>query len=215
MHLAIAGNIGAGKTTLARKLAEHFQWEACFESVEDNPYLADFYADMPRWAFHLQIYFLNNRFNQVLKVRQNHQSTVQDRTIYEDAHVFALNLRDSGLMTQRDYDNYRQVYDSMTRFITPPDLLIYLRADLPKLKSQIYKRGHSFESAIPDEYLINLNQHYENWIADYTHGKLLIVDMNDRDFVHQKSDWNFLLTAVEKSLGNYTHTELICENQMS
>jgi deoxyadenosine/deoxycytidine kinase len=200
MHVAIAGNIGAGKTTLARRLAEHYGWEACFESVDDNPYLADFYADMPRWAFHLQVYFLNSRFNQVLKVQKNPHPTIQDRTIYEDAFVFAQNLQESGIMSQRDYSNYRQVFDNMTKYISAPDLLIYLRADLPVLRQRIQLRGRSYEVSIPDEYLLNLNAHYENWIENYAEGNLLIININERDLLENTSDWQHLLEGIENHL---------------
>ena len=200
MHIAIAGNIGAGKTTLARKIADHFQWEVSFESVEDNPYLADFYADMPRWSFHLQIYFLNNRFAQVQEVHKRALPTVQDRTIYEDAHIFARNLVDSGLMPARDYENYWQVYSSMLQYVQPPSLLIYLRADLPKLLAQIQKRGRDFEQDIPSEYLATLNTCYEDWISNYKESPLLIIDVNNRDFVDNPHDWEFILQEVKKRL---------------
>lgn len=200
MHLAVAGNIGAGKTTLAKRIADHFGWHVSFESVEDNPYLADFYEDMPRWAFHLQIYFLNNRFAQVQSVRKSGISTVQDRTIYEDAHIFAKNLVDSALMSARDYENYMQVYSSMLEYVKPPDLLIYLRADLPKLQAQIRKRGREFEKDIPATYLDTLNDCYEQWIANYTESPLLIIDVNDLDFVESQADWAFVLAEVEKKL---------------
>ncbi len=200
MHLAIAGNIGAGKTTLARRIAQHFDWEVSFESVEDNPYLADFYGDMPRWSFHLQIYFLNNRFAQVQAVHQQGLPTVQDRTIYEDAHIFARNLVDSGLMPERDYENYWQVYSSMLQYVKPPDLLIYLRADLPKLLSQIRKRGRDFEKDIPSTYLETLNDCYESWISSYQESPLLVIDVSQRDFVDNPADWYYILGEIKKQL---------------
>jgi deoxyadenosine/deoxycytidine kinase len=200
MHLAIAGNIGAGKTTLAKRVAEHFDWQVSFESVEDNPYLADFYGDMPRWSFHLQIYFLNNRFAQVQEVRAKGLPTVQDRTIYEDAHIFARNLVESGLMPARDYENYWNVYSNMLQYVQPPDLLIYLRADLPKLQGQILKRGREYEQAIPAEYLATLNKCYEDWIAQYKESPLLILDVNNRDFVENPADWDYVLTAIKNQL---------------
>jgi len=200
MHLAIAGNIGAGKTTLAKRIADHFGWEVSFESVDDNPYLADFYGDMPRWAFHLQIYFLNNRFAQVQEVHQRGVPTVQDRTIYEDAHIFARNLVDSGLMPKRDYENYWKVYSSMLQYVKAPDLLIYLRAGLPKLQAQIRKRGRDFEKDIPAEYLATLNTCYESWIEGYKESPLLVIDVNDRDFVDTPADWAFILAEVKKQL---------------
>jgi deoxyadenosine/deoxycytidine kinase len=200
MHLAVAGNIGAGKTTLAKRIAEHFGWQVSFESVDDNPYLADFYGDMPRWAFHLQIYFLNNRFAQVQAVRQTGLPTVQDRTIYEDAHIFARNLVDSGLMPTRDYENYWQVYSSMLQYVKAPDLLIYLRAGLPKLQAQIRKRGRDFEQAIPAAYLQALNECYEQWIESYQESPLLIIDVNNRDFVENHADWDYILAEVNKKI---------------
>lgn len=205
LHIAVAGNIGAGKTTLAQRIATHFGWEVCFESVEDNPYLADFYEDMPRWAFHLQIYFLNSRFKQVLQVKKNEKPTIQDRTIYEDAYVFAYNLRESGLMSERDFQNYQDVFSAMTQFVTPPTLLIYLRADLPKLRHQIALRNRDFEKNIPDEYLLNLNKHYENWITSYAKknpNNMLIIDINNVDLLHDTQAWQNLLEEVESKLPN-------------
>ncbi len=203
LHIAVAGNIGAGKTTLAQRLATHFAWEVCFESVEDNPYLADFYEDMPRWAFHLQIYFLNSRFKQVLQVKQYEKPTIQDRTIYEDAFVFAYNLRESGLMSERDFQNYQDVFSAMMQFVSPPQLLIYLRAELPKLKGQITLRNRDFEKNIPDEYLLNLNKHYENWISNYAKKypkNILIVDINEVDLLHNTDAWQSLITQIEEKL---------------
>lgn len=197
LHIAIAGNIGAGKTSLATKLASHYHWEVCFEAVENNPYLQDFYEDMPRWAFHLQIYFLNSRFEQVLQAQKSKIPTVQDRTIYEDAYVFAQNLKDSGLMTARDYDNYYQVFSAMTQFVSPPDLLIYLEADLDKLKSQIHKRGRNFEQSIPDEYLVQLNHYYKTWLNNYQEGKVLKLDMQKIDFVNNPSDWQEIVEKID------------------
>ena len=196
MHIAIAGNIGAGKTTLAERLASHFDWDTCFESVDDNPYLKDFYEDMPRWAFHLQIYFLNSRFEQVMKVQQNKYPTIQDRTIYEDAYVFARNLVESGLMSQRDYQNYFRVFSSMINYISPPHLLIYLRAGVPKLQSRITQRGRNFEANIPAEYLTDLNTHYEDWIENYTIGNLLIVDINEKDLLENPHEWADLIEKI-------------------
>jgi deoxyadenosine/deoxycytidine kinase len=200
MHLAIAGNIGAGKTTLAKRIADHFGWYVSFESVDDNPYLVDFYGDMPRWAFHLQIYFLNNRFAQVKTVQKSGLPTVQDRTIYEDAHIFARNLVESGLMPERDYENYWNVYSNMLQYVKPPNLLVYLRADLPKLLSQIRKRGREFEQDIPEAYLGMLNKCYEDWIAQYKESPLLIIDVNNRDFVENPTDWEFICDEVKRFL---------------
>ncbi|HYC85601.1 MAG TPA: deoxynucleoside kinase, partial [Chryseosolibacter sp.] len=172
-HIAICGNIGCGKTTLAGKLSKHYGWQALLESVDDNPYLRDFYKDMPRWAFHVQIYFLNSRFKQINAIRESEKITVQDRTIYEDAYIFALNLYKSGHIQERDYQSYCDIFDSMIRFVEPPDLLVYLRADIPKLVKQIQKRGRDYEDAIRLDYLKNLNHHYESWIGGYKLGKLL------------------------------------------
>lgn len=201
-HIAIAGNIGSGKTTLAEKLAKHYGWIPLFESVENNPYLRDFYEDMTRWAFHLQVYFLNSRFRQINEIRNNDKTIVQDRTIYEDAHIFAANLRKSGHITERDYQSYYDVFNSMIEFVKPPDLLIYLRADIPKLVKQIEKRGRDFEYAIRIDYLKNLNEHYETWIENYTHGKLLVIDVNELDFVERVEDFAYVVSRVDYELNN-------------
>jgi deoxyadenosine/deoxycytidine kinase len=175
-HIAISGNIGSGKTTLAEKLSRHYGWKALYESVDHNPYLRDFYGDMTRWAFHLQIYFLNSRFKQVNEIRASDRTTIQDRTIYEDAYIFATNLHQSGHISDRDYQSYQDIFQSMIRFVEPPDLLIYLRADVPKLVEQIEKRGRDYEYSMRLDYLRKLNDHYENWIKSYKLGKLLIVE---------------------------------------
>lgn len=201
-HIAISGNIGSGKTTLAEKLAKHYGWIPLFESVENNPYLRDFYEDMTRWAFHLQVYFLNSRFRQINEIRNNEKTIVQDRTIYEDAHIFAANLRKSGHITERDYQSYLDVFTSMIEFVKPPDLLIYLKADIPKLVKQIEKRGRDFEYAIRIDYLKNLNEHYETWIANYTQGKLLIIDVNKLDFVERVEDFAYVVSQVDYELNN-------------
>lgn len=197
MHLAICGNIGSGKTTLAKMLAKHYKWQAELESVEDNPYLADFYNDMKRWAFHLQIYFLNSRFNQVKRIRESKMSTIQDRTIYEDAYIFAANLHKSGFMNDRDYASYLTLFESMIQHVKAPDLLIYLKADVPKLVSQIEKRGRDYESAIRLDYLKNLNTHYEHFIKSYTHGKLMIINVNDMDFVKNVEDFSSIVNKID------------------
>ncbi|WP_111669712.1 deoxynucleoside kinase [Algoriphagus litoralis] len=200
MHLAVSGNIGSGKTTLTEKLAKHYGWKAEFEAVDQNPYLPDFYEDMKRWAFHLQVYFLNSRYNQIRKIQESPISTIQDRTIYEDAYIFAANLYKSKLMTERDYYNYRSLFDSMISHVKAPDLLIYLKADIPKLVGQIEKRGRSYETAMRIDYLKNLNSHYEEWIEGYKEGKLLIVDVNDLDFVERPEDFSFIVEKIEREM---------------
>lgn len=200
MHIAVSGNIGSGKTTLTEKLAKHYGWKAEFEAVENNPYLADFYEDMKRWSFHLQVYFLNSRFNQINKIRQSAESVIQDRTIYEDAYIFAANLNKSNLISQRDYDNYLNLFHSMIEFVQAPDLLIYLKADIPKLVGQIEKRGRDYENAIRIDYLKNLNSHYEDWISGYDKGKLLIVDVNDMDFVAYPEHFSEIVEKVDREI---------------
>jgi len=201
-HIAICGNIGCGKTTLATKLAKHYKWKPLLESVEDNPYLRDFYNDMSRWAFHVQIFFLNSRFRQISEIRASNSVTVQDRTIYEDAHIFAKNLHSSGHMNDRDFQCYSDVFDSMTRFVKPPDLLIYLKADIPKLVSQIEKRARDYEAAIRLDYLRNLNLRYENWISNYKLGRVLTVDVNNLDFVERVEDFSFIVNKIDLELHN-------------
>jgi deoxyadenosine/deoxycytidine kinase len=201
-HIAVSGNIGSGKTTLAEKLARHYNWTPLYESVEHNPYLRDFYDDMTRWAFHLQIYFLNSRFNQVRQIRESEKIIVQDRTIYEDAHIFAANLHRSGNINDRDYQSYLDIYNSMINFVQPPDLLIYLKADIPKLVHQIAKRNRDYEFNIKLEYLKNLNEHYEEWIGNYKHGKLLIVDVNNMDFVERIEDFSTIVNRIDLELNN-------------
>jgi deoxyadenosine/deoxycytidine kinase len=201
-HIAICGNIGSGKSTLTAKLAKHYGWQALFESVEDNPYLRDFYKDMSRWAFHVQIYFLNTRFKQVHEIRSSSRNTVQDRTIYEDAYIFAANLHKSGHISERDYQSYLDIFHSMINFVQPPDLLIYLKADIPKLVRQIEKRGRDYEYAIRLDYLKNLNEHYENWISKYKLGKLLIVDVNNLDFVANIEDFSDIVGRIDLHLNN-------------
>lgn len=200
MHIAISGNIGSGKTTLTQLLAKHYQWEVELEPVDNNPYLAEFYDDMPKWAFHLQVYFLHSRFQQMHRIMQSDKSTVQDRTIYEDAHIFAENLVENSILTARDFANYRGLYDAMIPFVKPPDLLIYLRADIPTLVGQIEKRGRSYENSIRIDYLKTLNQRYESWIARYTESKLLIVEVNRIDFVNKREDFAGILEKVEAEL---------------
>ena len=201
-HIAISGNIGSGKTTLAEKLAKHYGWLPLYESVDHNPYLRDFYEDMHRWAFHLQIYFLNSRFNQVREIRASEKTIIQDRTIYEDAYIFAANLHKSGHINDRDYQNYLDLFHSMINFVEPPDLLIYLKADIPKLVQQIQRRNRDFEFNIKLEYLKNLNTHYEKWIENYKHGKLLVIDMNPLDFVNRIEDFSYIVGKVDLELNS-------------
>ncbi len=205
MHIAIAGNIGSGKTTLTELLAKHYNWEAHYEDVDDNPYLDDFYADMERWSFNLQIYFLNSRFNQVLDIRQSGRSVVQDRTIYEDAYIFAPNLFEMNLMTSRDFDNYESLFTLMSSLVMPPDLLIYLKADIPKLVSQIQKRGREYENTIRIDYLTRLNSRYNKWIEGYNLGKLLVVDVNNRDFVNNRADLNYVINKIDAEIHGLFH----------
>lgn len=200
MHIAVTGNIGAGKTTLASKLAEHFGWEVLFEAVEGNPYLADFYGDMPRWAFHLQIYFLKSRYEQVAQIQKSNKRIIQDRTIYEDAYIFALNLYQSGIMSQNDYDTYKSIFDLMMTTVKAPDLTIYLKADLPKLVNQIQKRGRDFEANISEKYLSDLNQHYEDFVNNYKEGKLLTINVNELDYANNPDDLTFVIDQVDKAL---------------
>lgn len=197
MHIAVAGNIGSGKTTLAQKLAKHYNWQEEMESVDDNPYLQDFYGDMNRWSFHLQVYFLNSRFQQIRNIRESRVSVIQDRTIYEDAYIFAANLYKSGFIDERDYKNYLGIFESIISTVKAPDLLIYLKADIPKLVSQIQKRGRSYEEAIRIDYLKNLNAHYEDWISNYSHGKLLIIDVNNLDFVKNIEDFSEIVSKID------------------
>jgi deoxyadenosine/deoxycytidine kinase len=201
-HIAISGNIGSGKTTLAEKLSKHYGWTPLYESVEHNPYLRDFYQDMTRWAFHLQIYFLNSRFRQINEIRANSKTTIQDRTIYEDAYIFAKNLHKSAHISDRDYQSYLDIFNSMIEFVQPPDLLIYLKADIPKLVRQIQLRGREFENAMRLDYLKNLNEHYEDWIDGYTKGKLLVIDVNELDFVKHVDDFAFIVSKVDYELNN-------------
>jgi deoxyadenosine/deoxycytidine kinase len=202
MHIAITGNIGVGKTTLVRKLSEHYKWQALYEAVEGNPYLADFYDDMPRWAFHLQIYFLNSRFAQAQRIRSQHyQTVIQDRTIYEDAFIFAKNLNQSKLMSDRDYENYLSLYKTIINTIQPPDVIIYLKADLPKFISQIKKRGRDFEQNISEEYLTNLNDLYEDFVHHYIDGTLITIDVNELDFENNPADFEHVLSQINEVLG--------------
>jgi deoxyadenosine/deoxycytidine kinase len=200
MHIAIAGNIGAGKTTLTKILAKQFDWDIRLEDVDDNPYLRDFYENMTKWAFHLQVYFLNSRFEQVHALRKGPKTVIQDRTIYEDAYIFAKSLYHSGHFSERDYQNYLRLFHGMINYVQPPDLLIYLKSDIGNLVSNIEKRGRDYEDAIRIDYLKNLNTHYEDWISSYTLGKKLIIDVNNIDFVKSSEDLSFIINKIDVEL---------------
>ncbi len=200
MHIAVAGNIGSGKTTLTGLLAKHYGWEAMYESVENNPYLASYYEDMQRWSFNLQVYFLNSRFRQVVDIRKRSKTVIQDRTIYEDAYIFAPNLHDMQLMATRDFENYASLFELMSQFLQAPDLLIYLHADTSTLVSQIQKRGREYEKTIRLDYLQNLNERYEEWISNYKLGKLLIVDVNKIKFGERPEDLGVIIDKVDAEL---------------
>ncbi len=200
MHIAIAGNIGSGKTSLTELLSNHYGWEPHYEDVDENPYLSDFYEDMQRWSFNLQVYFLKSRLSSVQQFRKAGKTVIQDRTIYEDAYIFAPNLFDMGLMGKRDYDNYFSLFELMNSFVQAPDLLIYLRASIPTLVDQIQMRGRSYENNIRLDYLKRLNERYEAWIQGYTNGKLLIIDANEIDFIKNKSDLSMIIDKVDANI---------------
>lgn len=200
MHIAIAGNIGSGKTTLTGLLAKHYKWKAHYEDVDDNPYLNDFYDDMQRWSFNLQIYFLNSRFNQITEFRKQKKTVIQDRTIYEDAFIFAPNLQSMGLMSSRDFENYFSLFNLMSSFITPPDLLIYLRAGVPALVDQIQSRGRKYENTIRIDYLKRLNERYEAWISSYDLGKLLIIDIDNINFKNNPEDLSAIIDKIDAEI---------------
>nr|WP_322622951.1 deoxynucleoside kinase [uncultured Flavobacterium sp.] len=200
MHIAVAGNIGAGKTTLTGLLAKHFRWEPHYEDVVDNPYLDDFYHQMERWSFNLQIYFLNSRFSQIMQIRESGKNIIQDRTIYEDSHIFAPNLHAMGLMSNRDFGNYKSLFELMEGFVGAPDLLIYLRSSIPNLVKQIHKRGRDYENSISIEYLSRLNERYEAWIQGYDKGRLLIIDVDNIDFVSNPEDLGDVINRINAQL---------------
>ncbi len=200
MHIAIAGNIGAGKTTLTKLLAKHYKWYPHFESVDQNPYLDDFYREMERWSFNLQVYFLNHRFRQVLELQNSGKTIIQDRTIYEDSQIFAPNLHAMGLMSNRDFSNYSSLFELMENLVSPPDLLIYLRADISTLVQQIHKRGRDYENTISIDYLSRLNERYEAFITTYPKGKKLIIDVNNLDFVENKEDLGVIIDKVDAEI---------------
>ena len=200
MYFAIAGNIGAGKTSLTELLSKHYGWEAHFEDVIDNPYLDDFYNHMERWSFNLQIYFLNSRFRQLDNFSNSNKNFIQDRTIYEDAHIFAPNLHAMGLMNQRDFNNYQSLFGLMESMIEGPDILIYLRSSIPNLVHKIHKRGREYENSISIEYLSRLNERYEAWVSTYNKGKLLVVDVDKIDFVENKADLGSVIQKIDAEL---------------
>jgi deoxyadenosine/deoxycytidine kinase len=200
IFVAVAGNIGTGKTTLSNMLANHFRWKAHFESVSDNPYLSDFYVDMKRWSFPLQIYFMTHRVKAHQQITEGTSSAIQDRTIYEDANIFARNLFEQNLMEERDYRNYLEVYKVVTSTLQAPDLMIYLRKSLPRLKAQIKKRGRDYEQDMPSEYLSNLNRYYDEWIQGYDLGKKLVIESDDLDFVANRHDFDAICQKVVDSL---------------
>jgi deoxyadenosine/deoxycytidine kinase len=210
IFIAVAGNIGTGKTTLAQMLSNRFGWAAHFEAVAGNPYLADFYGDMNRWSFPLQIFFLNNRFRAHQTISQGSNSAIQDRSIYEDANIFARNLYEQGDMEERDYRNYLELYQTMVGFLNPPDLIIYLRKSLPRLQGQIVRRGRDYEKNIPETYLANLNRYYDDWMTSYDLGKKLIIDSDELDFVANSDDFN---TITRRIISTLDQRDLFMESQ--
>ncbi len=200
MHIAIAGNIGSGKTTLTGLLSKHFKWEAHYEDVDTNPYLHSFYEDMQRWSFNLQVYFLNSRFRQIVQIHKENKKVIQDRTIYEDAYIFAPNLHEMGLMNSRDFDNYSSLFELMASFIKAPDLLIYLKASVPTLVQQIQQRGREYENSIRLDYLKSLNERYENWIENYNNGKLLIINVDDLNFRDKPEDLGVIIEKINAEM---------------
>jgi len=199
-HIAVAGNIGAGKTTLTKLLAAHYGWQAQYEAVEHNPYLTDFYNDMQRWSFNLQIYFLNSRLKQLLEIQQSENTVIQDRTLYEDAQIFAPNLHEMGLMSGRDFENYVSIYQTIKKMIKPPELLIYLRGSLPALVDQIQKRGRDYEDNIRLDYLKRLNEHYNNWMTNYKDGNLLIIDIDECNFAENPDDFATVISKIDAKI---------------
>ena len=200
MHVAIAGNIGSGKTTLTTKLSKHYKWNPHFEDVENNPYLNDFYKEMQRWSFNLQIFFLNSRFRQIIDIKKSDKNFIQDRTIYEDAFIFAPNLHAMGLMSTRDFDNYKDIFNLMDSLVDGPDLLIYLRASVPTLVEQIQKRGREYENSIRLDYLTQLNDRYEAWIESYDSGKLLIIDVDNINFSENEEDLGSIIEKIDAEI---------------
>lgn len=199
-HIAVAGNIGAGKTTLTDKLSKHYKWTPNFEDIDQNPYLVDFYEDMHRWSFNLQVYFLNTRLQQLEKIRAGKATVIQDRTIYEDAFIFAPNLYDMGLMNKRDFENYTSFFNTLIKMVDPPDLMIYLKASIPKLVDQIQKRGREYEENIRLDYLKRLNLNYDKWIEEYKDGKLLVIDIENLDFAEKEEDFAEVVRRIDAEI---------------
>ncbi len=199
-HVAVAGNIGSGKTTLTQLLSKHYKWVPQFEDVDHNPYLMDFYEDMPRWSFNLQVYFLNSRLNQLLEIQRGTETVIQDRTIYEDANIFAPNLHEMGLMSKRDFDNYYQFFQTLQSMVQPPDLLIYLKASVPALVARIQKRGREYEENIRLDYLKKLNELYNKWTANYKYGQILIIDVDKNNFEEKEEDLGEIITKIDGML---------------
>ena len=200
IFVAVAGNIGSGKSSLTKLLSQHYGWKTFYESVDDNPYLADFYGDMNRWSFNLQVYFLSKRFNDHKKIVEGGESVIQDRSIYEDAEIFAKNLHDIGKMDDRDYTNYVELYKVMMQYLRPPDLLIYLDARIDTLLTQIARRGREYEQSIPRSYLEQLRENYASWIGRYHLGPVLVIPSDEVDFVHERGDFNRILLLIEGKL---------------
>jgi deoxyadenosine/deoxycytidine kinase len=200
MHLAIAGNIGSGKTTLTTLLSKHYKFEPHYENVEDNPYISDFYEDMQRWSFNMQIYFLNTRYNSLLQIQKGKKNVIQDRTIYEDANIFAPNLHSMGLMSTRDFDTYQRLFESMVQTVKAPDLLIYLRASIPSLVNNIQKRGREYEDSIRLDYLKRLNERYEAWITSYDSGKFIIIDVDDLNINENPEDLGKIIRQIDSQI---------------
>lgn len=199
-HVAIAGNIGAGKTTLTELLSKHYRWIPQFEDVDQNPYLYDFYEDMPRWSFNLQVYFLNSRLNQLIEISKGTETVIQDRTIFEDAYIFAPNLHEMGLMSKRDFDNYFDFFQNLRQMVKPPDLMIYLQASVPTLVGQIQKRGREYEENIRLDYLKRLNEYYNKWIDGYKEGPLLVVNVDENKFAENEEDLGKIIAKIDSQL---------------
>ncbi|MDR0604385.1 MAG: deoxynucleoside kinase [Bacteroidales bacterium] len=200
MHIAIAGNIGSGKTTLTKLLAKHFNWTPAYENTDNNPYLTSFYDDMQRWSFNIQVFFLNLRCRQIIEIQKKKKTIVQDRTIYEDAYIFAPNLHDMGLMATRDYENYISLFELMNSFIAAPNLLIYIKASIPTLVSQIQKRGRKYETGIRLDYLENLNNRYNKWADSYRKGKMLVINADERKFAESSDDMGYVIDKINAEL---------------